>query len=111
MPGPSAAALMLHELTLHPPLAASPSPLPGMRYRFPNTARDGWIQRGERRGVLLFRRQVVREGDEEAAALEAEELRRQLATNEGLSGEDRALLVARLQALGAKTGRRRGSKA
>jgi hypothetical protein len=81
-----------------------------MRYRFPNTARDGWIQRGERRGVLLFRRQVVREGDEEAAALEAEELRRQLATNDGLSGEDRDLLLARLKALGAKQGRTRGSK-
>jgi hypothetical protein len=74
----------------------------GIRWRFTNTEREGWINRGHRRGVLLSKHSVVKLDDSDAILTEFHELARQLEANSDLSDSDRELLSSRLSRLAVK---------
>lgn len=82
--------------------AACPVAMPGVKYRFGNTEREGWIGRGRRRAVVLSKPRIVKRDDTDALQLEAAELQRQIDSNAALSGGERQMLVGRMQQLQAR---------
>lgn len=77
--------------------------LAGVKYRFLNPDKEGWIGRGGRRAVIL-RPTIVKLNDSEELGVEACELQNQLDNNSALSEADKQLLGARLATVQRKLG-------
>ncbi len=75
--------------------------LTGIKYRFCNGVRDGWMGRGPQRAVVLTPT-ALKLDDSEELLQEQAELQHQLTKNEHLSKRDRELLSARLAKIEAK---------